>query len=65
MENKTIPSDIDLVIEFEPGTPDLYLLKLKLKEEIQPWFDRQLDICRLKYIKPIFKNQIHSEIRYV
>ena len=58
-------SDIDLVIEFEPDTPDLYTLKLKLKEEIQSRFDRQVDICRLKYIKPIFKNQIHSGIRYV
>jgi predicted nucleotidyltransferase len=58
-------SDIDLIIEFEPDTPDLFTLKLKLKEEIQSRFDRQVDICRLKYIKPIFKNQIHSEIRYV
>ena len=58
-------SDIDIVVEFEPGTPDLYTLKLKLKEEIQSQFDRQVDICRLKYIKPVFKNLIHSEIKYV
>jgi len=58
-------SDIDLAIEFEPNTPDLYALKLRLKEEIQTRFDRQVDICRIKYIKPIFKNQIQSEIKYV
>ncbi len=58
-------SDIDLAIEFEPNTPDLYSLKLKLKEEIQSRFDRQVDICRIKYIKPIFKTQIQSEIQYV
>ena len=58
-------SDIDLVIEFEPNTPDLYSLKLRLKKEIQTQFNRQVDICRLKYIKPIFKNQIQSEIKYV
>ena len=57
-------SDIDIVVEFEPGTPDLYTLKLKLKEEIQSQFDRQVDICRLKYIKPVFKNLIHSDIKY-
>lgn len=57
-------SDIDLIIEFEPNTPDLYSLKLKLKDEIQSKFDRHVDICRLKYIKPIFKNQIKSEIKY-
>jgi uncharacterized protein len=58
-------SDIDLVVEFEPDKPDLYTLKLKLKEEIQSKFERQVDICRLKYIKPIFKNQIQSEVKYV
>ena len=58
-------SDIDLAIEFEPNTPDLYSLKLRLKEEIQSRFDRQVDICRIKYIKPIFKKQIQSEIKYV
>ncbi len=58
-------SDIDLVIEFEPNTPDLFTLKSRLKSEIQDKFSRNVDICRLKYIKPIFRNQIQSEIRYV
>ena len=58
-------SDIDLIIEFKPGTKDIYSLKIKLKEEIQNKFDRPVDVCRLKYIKPIFKNQIQSEVKYV
>ncbi|PRZ00835.1 type VII toxin-antitoxin system MntA family adenylyltransferase antitoxin [Marinilabilia salmonicolor] len=58
-------SDIDIAIEFEPNTPDLYSLKLNLKQEIQKKFNRPVDICRIKYIKPIFKNQILSEIKYV
>jgi predicted nucleotidyltransferase len=58
-------SDIDLIIEFEPGTKDIYSLKIKLKEEIQNTFNRPVDVCRLKYIKPIFKNQIQSETKYV
>jgi len=58
-------SDIDIVIEFEPDTSDLYSLKLKLKHEIQLQFDKPVDICRLKYIKPIFRNQIQREIKYV
>ncbi|MCK4921068.1 MAG: nucleotidyltransferase domain-containing protein [Bacteroidales bacterium] len=62
---QTDKSDIDLVIEFEPDTPDLYTLKYKLKKEIQEKFDLQVDICRLKYIKPIFTKQIQSEVRYV
>lgn len=58
-------SDIDLVVDFKPNTPDLFALKLKLKSEIQSQFERQVDICRLKYIKPVFKKQIQSEVRYV
>jgi len=58
-------SDIDVVIEFKANTPDLYTLKLRLKNEIQSRFNMRVDICRLKYIKPIFKNQIISEIKYV
>ncbi len=57
-------SDIDIIVEFEPNTLDLYSLKIKLKKEIQEQFKRHVDICRLKYIKPIFKNQIQSEIKY-
>jgi hypothetical protein len=57
-------SDIDLVIEFEPGTSDLFSLKLRLKNEIQGTFNRQVDLCRLKYINPIFKDQIQSEVKY-
>ena len=58
-------SDIDIIVEFEPNTPDLYTLKIRLKKEIQNQFQRQVDVCRLKYIKPIFINQIQSEIKYV
>ncbi len=58
-------SDIDIVIEFEPETKDLYSLKTKLKEEIQSQFQTKVDVCRLKYIKPIFRKQIQSEIKYV
>lgn len=57
-------SDIDIVVEFEPNTSDLYSLKQRLKQEIQEKFQRQVDICRLKYIKPIFRNQIQSDIIY-
>ncbi len=46
-------SDIDIIVEFEPNTLDLFTLKLRLKQEIQEKFQRQVDICRLKYIKPI------------
>ena len=57
-------SDIDLVVEFEDNTPDLYNLKQKLRKEIQSKFNLPVDICREKYIKPIFKKLVLSEVKY-
>ncbi|PWH81352.1 nucleotidyltransferase family protein [Brumimicrobium oceani] len=57
-------SDIDLIVEFEENTPDLYAIKQRLKDEIQTMFNRPVDICREKYIKPIFKSQILSDAKY-
>ncbi len=57
-------SDIDLIVEFEENTPDLYAIKQRLKNEIQTKFNLPVDICREKYIKPIFRNQIISEAKY-
>jgi hypothetical protein len=58
-------SDIDLIVEFEDNTPDLYTKKLKLRDEIQARFNVTVDICREKYIKPIFKKLVLSEAKYV
>ena len=62
---QTEDSDIDLIVEFEENTPDLYSLKQRLKDEIQEKFNVPVDICREKYIKPIFREQILSEAKYV
>ncbi len=58
-------SDIDLVIEFEENTADLFGFKQKLKAEIMNEFKVPVDLCREKYIKPIFRTQILSEAKYV
>lgn len=57
-------SDIDLIVEFENNTPDLFSIKQRLKEEIQSQFNLPVDICREKYIKPIFRQQILAETKY-
>ena len=57
-------SDIDLIVEFENDTPDLYSIKQRLRNELQSRFNLPVDICREKYIKPVFKQQILSEVRY-
>jgi hypothetical protein len=57
-------SDIDLVVEFEENTPDLYTIKQRLRDEIQSKFNTTVDICREKYIKPVFKKLVLSEVKY-
>jgi uncharacterized protein len=57
-------SDIDLLIEFEENTQDLYDLKLQIKEFFHIQLGIDVDICREKYIKPRIKNSILKETMY-
>lgn len=58
-------SDIDLIVEFEDNTPNLYDLKLDLKEFFRSKLGIEVDICREKYIKPRIKEEILKETLYV
>ena len=62
---QTSESDLDLLIEFEDNTPDLIEKKELLRKEIQSVFNINVDICREKYIKPVFRQQILSDAIYV
>ncbi|MEA1878309.1 MAG: nucleotidyltransferase domain-containing protein [Bacteroidota bacterium] len=62
--DNTTTSDIDLLVEFEDGTIDLYDKKCKLKAYIKENLCLDADICREKYIKPRFKASILKEARY-
>jgi uncharacterized protein len=57
-------SDIDLLVEFEDNTQDLYDLKLQLKAFFRDKFGIETDICREKYIKPRIKRSILKETVY-
>jgi predicted nucleotidyltransferase len=57
-------SDIDVIIEFEENTSDLHEIKQKLRTEIQGVFNRPVDICREKYIKPFLKDRILADVIY-
>ena len=62
---QTPTSDLDLLVEFEDNTPDLTDKKEFLRKEMQSVFRIPVDICREKYIKPIFRQQILSDAIYV
>ena len=51
-------SDIDLLVEFQPGTEDLHEKKAKIKAVIENHFHREVDLCREKYIKPYYRSII-------
>ena len=59
-----IDSDIDLLVEFEDNTQELYDLKLRLKDFFLKTLGIEIDICREKYIKPRIKKQILKETVY-
>lgn len=61
---QNINSDIDLLVEFEENTQDLYDLKLQLKDLFLNKLGIEIDICREKYIKPRIKNLILKETVY-
>ncbi|HET8736362.1 MAG TPA: nucleotidyltransferase domain-containing protein [Pricia sp.] len=58
-------SDIDIIVEFQPDTKDLSGKKAELKAAITSRFKTEVDICREKYIKPYFKDQILASAIYV
>lgn len=64
-DEQTDISDIDLLIEFEPGTDDIYNIKMKLKDYLKSNFQRDVDICREKYLKPYIKEYLMEEVIYV
>ena len=63
--DQTTKSDLDLLVEFEENTPDLFEKKELLRKEMQLVFHIPVDICREKYIKPVFRQQILSDAIYV
>jgi len=62
--DQNLKSDIDLLVEFEENTQDLYELKLQLKDFFKKNLGVEVDICREKYIKPRIKNSILKETVY-
>ena len=57
-------SDIDILVVFEPGTPNLYNVELELKEYLKKCSNREIDICSKKWIRPILKSIVLKEAIY-
>ena len=64
-DRQTAESDIDLLIEFEADTKNISDIKEELKHILKNKFERNVDICREKYLKPYVKKHIIRETLYV
>jgi predicted nucleotidyltransferase len=58
-------SDIDILIEIPEGTPDLFLKKRALKEELEKHFGRKVELASQRYLKDYYKQNVISEAIYV
>ncbi len=58
-------SDIDILIELRKGLVDIYEKKSLLKEIMEKAFDKKVDIAREKYLRPLVKDEILKEVKYV
>lgn len=64
-DEQTHDSDIDVLVEFAPHTEQLSEKKEGIKTLLKNRFNREVDVCREKYIKPYFKPQILKSAIYV
>ncbi|MBT3383640.1 MAG: nucleotidyltransferase family protein [Prolixibacteraceae bacterium] len=64
-KEQTGNSDIDLIVEFEENTNNLFDIKIGLKNFFREKLNIEVDICREKYIKARYKNRILNEAIYV
>lgn len=51
-------SDVDRRAEFGPGTENLSTTKAALKAMLSEKPGRPVDLCRLKYLKPYFREHV-------
>jgi uncharacterized protein len=61
---QTEESDIDILVRFREDAPDLYSIELALKEYLKKQFNKEIDICSEKWIKPVFRPLVTKDAMY-
>lgn len=64
-DEQTEKSDIDIIVEFEEDTMDLFDKKYELQKYLKSIFNKDIDLCREGAIKPMFKPIILKDVIYV
>ena len=60
-----LQSDLDLLVDIEPGTPGIYEIKNEMRAELGRAFGRRVEIASERYLKPYYRDQILREALYV
>ena len=58
-------SDIDILIEREPNTKNIFDLDWNLQQLLKKRFGREIDICNEKYIKSYCRQYVLKDAIYV
>jgi predicted nucleotidyltransferase len=58
-------SDIDILVDIEEGTPDIFELKRSLRKDLEQKFGRKVEIASERYLKPFYRTEILQEAEYV
>jgi predicted nucleotidyltransferase len=61
---ETTKSDIDIIVEFDENTDDLFDKKYELREYLKLNFHKNIDLCREGAIKPVFRPLILKDVIY-
>jgi hypothetical protein len=64
-ETQSDNSDIDIIFEFGQNTTSIFDKKYELRKQLTEHFKTNIDICRERAIKSIFKEGILSEAIFV
>jgi uncharacterized protein len=64
-EEQTPESDVDLLLDLEPDTPSIHMMKRKLRLELEAEFGRNVELASERYLKPYYKEEILREAIYV
>jgi predicted nucleotidyltransferase len=62
---QTSASDIDLLVDLEEDTPNIYGVKRSLKKELEERFGRSVELASERYLKPYYREQVLREAIYV
>ena len=61
----TTESDVDILYDLDESATNIFTLKKDFKNYLESEFNRPIDLCRIKYMKPFVRDIIEKEAIYV